>query len=482
MAKQILILLALNPSPILDLMQRTLRASEFDVVIAHDRVGVDNCVQETIPDLMIIGDKFSNQDGFSISNEILERFPTLPIILYADQDTTGFAKSALKIGLSGYLYPPLKMADITDEVQRSLAHASKLGDWLRREVKRTTSSLKEKAKLSESERSKLDAIIANIQEGVIVMDENRNILLANHAVYDIFNLDRKEIVGRSLVDVISNVDLAALLTRVSDGPLKYHEINFDDGRVFNAQYTPIPKIGAAVTLQDISYLKELDHLKSDFIHTVSHDLRSPLTSILGYTELIERTGPLNPNQQEFLQRLQGSIQHITALINDLLDLGRLDAGFDTQRETVQLESVLKYTLDMFDGQIKKKKIKLNTDVAPDLNPLRANPIRIRQMLDNLIGNAIKYTPNEGSIYVSMSMQDHQVILKVEDTGFGIPSEEQGRVFEKFYRATNALEDVQGSGLGLAIVKSIVDSHQGRVWVESTVGKGSSFIVILPAQE
>ena len=98
MAKQILILLALNPSPILDLMQRTLRASEFDVVIAHDRVGVDNCVQETIPDLMIIGDKFSNQDGFSISNEILERFPTLPIILYADQDTTGFAKSALKMG------------------------------------------------------------------------------------------------------------------------------------------------------------------------------------------------------------------------------------------------------------------------------------------------------------------------------------------------------------------------------------------------
>jgi two-component system, OmpR family, phosphate regulon sensor histidine kinase PhoR len=264
--------------------------------------------------------------------------------------------------------------------------------------------------------------------------------------------------------------------------LKYHEINFDDGRVFNAQFTPIPKIGGAVTMQDISYLKELDRLKSDFIHTVSHDLRSPLTSILGYTELVERTGPLNSNQQEFLHRLQGSVQHITTLINDLLDLGRLEAGFDTRRELVHLESVLKFSLDMFDVQVKKKNIKLVADIASDLKPLRANPIRIRQMLDNLVGNAIKYTLPEGSVHVSMSMQADQIVLKVEDTGPGIPPEEQGRVFEKFYRATNTIEDVEGSGLGLAIVKSIVDSHQGRVWVESTVGKGSSFIVLLPTQE
>jgi len=235
-------------------------------------------------------------------------------------------------------------------------------------------------------------------------------------------------------------------------------------------------------MQDISYLKELDRLKSDFIHTVSHDLRSPLTSILGYTELIERTGPLNANQTEFLQRLQGSIQHITALVNDLLDLGRLEAGFDTRRELVHLESVLKYSLDMFDAQIKKKGIQLSAEIAQNLQPLRANPIRIRQMMDNLIGNAIKYTPGEGVVRVSISMQDHQLILKVEDTGPGIPPDEQSHVFEKFYRATNAPEGVEGSGLGLAIVKSIVDSHQGRVWVESTMGRGSSFIVLLPTQE
>jgi two-component system NtrC family sensor kinase len=463
-------------------MERALAAAGFGVAIAHDRSGLDKSAQEAIPALLIISETFAGLDGFAVSLEVLERFPTLPIILYADKDTPGLAKAVVKMGLSGYLYPPLVMSDIVDEVQRSLVRARKLGDWLRREVRRTTSSLAEKADFSEAERQKLEAIIGNIQDGVIVMDRNKNILLVNRAVRDIFNLDSNDLVGKSLAGAIPNEDLKALLVRASDGPLKYHEINFDDGRVYNAQYTPIPQIGAAVTMQDISYLKELDRLKSDFIHTVSHDLRSPLTAILGYTELVERTGPLNSNQQEFLRRLQGSIQHITTLVNDLLDLGRLDAGFDTRREIVHLENVLKYSLDLFENQVSKKNIKLKVDIAQNLKVLRANPIRIRQMLDNLVGNAIKYTPVDGSVNVSMSMQGDQIIIKVEDTGLGIPPEEQGRVFEKFYRATNAVGGAEGYGLGLAIVKSIVDSHQGRVWVESVVGKGSAFIVLLPAQD
>ena len=483
MANHELILLALDPSPVLDLMERTLSAAGFTVAMAHDRFGLEKSIQEAIPALLIISEKFSDQDGFSISQEIFERFPTLPVILYADRDTTGLAKSALKMGLSGYLYPPLKMSDIVDEVQRSLARARKLGDWLRHEVRRTTSSLAEKADFSEAERQKLEAIIGNIQDGVIVMDNHGKIILVNHAVYDIFDLKEDlDLVRKPLNAVIPNEDLKALLVRADNGPLKYHEINFNDGRVYNAQYTPIPHIGAAITMQDISYLKELDRLKSDFIHTISHDLRSPLTAIMGYTELVERTGPLTPNQQEFLHRLQGSAQHITTLVNDLLDLGRLDAGFDTRRETVHLDNVLKYSLDIFENQVRKKNIKLAVDIASNLKPLRANPIRIRQMLDNLVGNAIKYTPAEGSVHVSMSMEGDQIVIKVEDTGMGIPPEEQGRVFEKFYRATNAAKGAQGSGLGLAIVKSIVDSHQGRIWVESTVGKGSTFIVLFPTQD
>lgn len=482
MAKQELILLAINESSVSGLAEKALHAAGFDVVVVREQAELNNSIQEAIPSLMIVGEKFAGRDWLTVSNEILERFPTMPIILYANQDTTGFAKSALKAGLSGYLYPPLKMEDIVNEVQRSMTRASALGDWLRREVKRTTASLQEKAKISESERLKLEAIISNIQDGLIVLDDNENVLMVNQNIREAFRLGDKPLIGKWIREIIVNADMHALLDRSKDGALKYHEVNFDDGRVFNAQYAKIPRIGNAVTMQDISYLKELDRLKSDFIHTVSHDLRSPLTAILGYMELIERTGPLNENQSDFLHRLQGSVQHITNLVNELLDLGRLEAGFDTRREAVQLENVLKYSLDVFDGQIKKKNIQLTINIDEKLMPVRANPIRIRQMLDNLLGNAIKYTPAEGKVKVTMAMEDSQVITRVEDSGPGIPPEEQTRIFEKFYRATNRPESVEGSGLGLAIVKSIVDSHQGRVWVESKAGEGSAFVVLLPALE
>lgn len=480
MAKPDLILLVLDASDILNLMERALRAAGYEVAIVHDRDGLNKSIQEAIPALVVMGAAFAGLDGISISRELLDRFPTMPIILYAYQDQPGLARRVLNEGLSNYIFPPLTMEDIVSYVRQSLLRARHLGDWLRREVKRTTSSLAEKAKISESERSRLEGIISNIQDGIIVLDEKGYILLMNRSACELINPADNEVVGKHFEDVVLNVDLKALLSQSGGGGApKFHEINFDDGRVFNAQSAVIPRIGSAITMQDITFIKELDRLKSDIVHTVSHDLRSPLTAILGYTELIERTGPLNEHQQDFLQRLRGSVKHVTTLINDLLDLGRLEAGFDTRRETVQMEDVLKHTLDMIDPQAKKKDIALTTNIAGRLRPLRANPVRIRQMLDNLLGNAVKYTPDHGRISVDVSMHENQIIFKVEDSGPGIPQEEQSRIFEKFYRASNAPEGLQGSGLGLAIVKSIVDSHQGRVWVESMAGKGSSFFVLLP---
>lgn len=482
MTRQDLILLAIDASTVTDLMDRALRAADYQVAIAHDLATMERSLQEAIPSLLIVGETFGGGDGLAAASNMLERFPTLPIILFANQDVNGIVKTALKLGLSGYLYPPLRLDDITTEVNRCLVRARHLGDWLRHEVKRTTASLEQKAKISETERSRLEAVIANIQDGVIVLDQHENILMVNQAAIDIFRIVGKIVNGAPLKSVIQNADLTALIQRVGEGALKYHEVNFDDGRVFNAQYTPIPRVGGAITMQDISYLKELDRMKTEFIHTVSHDLRSPLTAVLGYTELIERVGPLNENQQEFLRRLQGSIQHITGLVNELLDLGRLEAGFDMRREMVHLENVIDYSLDMFDAQIKGKRLDFKTEIESDLKPLRANPIRVRQMLDNLIGNAIKYTPVGGRVRVSLAMQNEQLVLRVQDSGPGIPADEHGRVFEKFYRASNRPEEVEGTGLGLAIVKSIVESHQGRVWVESNPNGGATFIVLLPPQE
>ena len=368
-----------------------------------------------------------------------------------------------------------------DAVKRSLARALHLGDWVRREVRRTTSSLEKRAQISEAEQVRLESIIANIEDGVIVLDENKNIVLVNRVARGAFGLDNAELSGQPVEKAISHTDLRDLLTKSHNGAVKYYELNFDDGRVFNAQHTPIPHIGSAITMQDITYLKRLDQMKNDFVHTVSHDLRSPLTAVLGYAELVERVGPLTEQQQEFVRRIQGSVQNITALINELLDLGRLEAGFDTRLESVQMESIVQYSLGLFDSLIRQKNLQLKRSVTSGLPALRANPIRIRQMIDNLLGNAIKYTPEGGEIRVRVQSQDHQIIFAVSDTGPGIPREEQSRIFEKFYRASN-VAGTKGTGLGLAIVKSIVDSYQGRVWVESMPEQGASFFVVLPAFE
>jgi len=481
MANRELILLALDESQTLHLMERALQAVDYDAAVVHDYEGLVRTLDESSPALLLIGETFGNRSGIEIAAGQLDRFPTLPVLLFADKDTTGLAKAVLSAGLSGYLYPPLKMDDIVAAVKQALARARRLGDWIRREVKRTTTSLEKRASISEAEQARLESIITNIEDGVIVLDDNLNIMLANRVAREAFALGDGNLGNKPITDVISHPDLRAMLAKSAESAVKYYEINFDDGRVFNAQHTPIPNIGSAITMQDITYLKRLDQMKNDFVHTVSHDLRSPLTAVLGYAELVERVGPLTEQQKEFLHRVQGSVQNITTLVNDLLDLGRLESGFDTRRETVQLENVLQYSLGLLDSLIQKKNIHLKQEIAPSLPALRANPIRLRQMIDNLIGNAIKYAPEGGQIGVSIRSEANQVILQISDNGLGIPRDEQGRIFDKFYRGSN-VADTKGTGLGLAIVKSIVDSHHGRVWVESTLGRGASFCVVLPASE
>ncbi len=478
MTQRDLILLALDDSQILSLMERALKAVEYEVAVAHDSEGLGKILDKSSPALLLIAERFSGKNGIEIAKSALERFPTLPVLLFAEKDTTGTIKAVLKAGLSGYLYPPLHTDDIVDAVHRSLARARHLGDWIRREVKRTTSSLEKRAEVSESERDKMEAIIATIEDGVIVLDQENKILLINRIARETFDLSADS-VGKPILNVIHDPDLQTLLLRSMDGSVKHHELIFDDGRVFNAQQTAIPHIGTAITWHDITYLKKMEQIKNEFVNTVSHDLRSPLTSVLGYAELMSRVGTLNEEQQEFVRRIEAGVQSITTLINDLLDLGQLEAGYVTGRESIQLESILQYSLDMLGSLITQKNLHLEKNIASNLPALRASPIRMRQVLDNLIGNAIKYTPKDGTIRISIRAEDRQLIFEISDTGPGIPLNEQFRIFEKFYRASNILDGPKGSGLGLAIVKSIVEDHQGRVWVESTLGKGATFIVVLP---
>ena len=479
MSKPDLILLAMEDSPILSLMDRALRAINYETAIATNTKALARVLQENSPALLLIGEKYDGHEGLRIAREIHERFPTMPFLIYTEKAKPELLKEIFRLGMGGYLSPPLHTDDIIDAVESGIKNAQRVGDWLRREVKRTTASLQKRAQISEAERSRLEAVFNNIQDCVMILDLENRINLINPAMCRTFGLDENVIIGQPVLDVISHPDMRALLSRTDHSdPLQYHEVSFADGRVGNAQLTEIVDVGRALTMQDITYLKEMDRMRSEIVHTVSHDLRSPLTSVIGYTELVERAGSLNDLQRDFLSRIQGSVQQITALINDLLDIGSIEAGFDTRREFIQLEGILRYTLDMLQGQIKSKRLNVRTDIAPSLPALRANPIRLRQVMDNVVGNAIKYSYPNGEIDISIRAEGDQIILKVTDAGPGIPVPDQPRIFDKFYRGSN-ISEVEGSGLGLAIVKTIVESHQGRIWVESVEGKGSSFFIVLP---
>src|SRR6266498_2522622 len=380
MPKPDLILLALEESPILNLMDRALRAINYETAVARDTKAMARILQATTPALLLIGERFDGLEGLKIAKEMHERFPTLPFLIYTEKVQPDLVKNILRLGLGGYLAPPLRTDDIIDAVETCLQNAHRVGDWLRREVKKTTATLQKRAQISEAERSRLEAVFNSIHDCVMLLDPESNVLFVNPAMCRSFGLDESTILGKPVLDVITHPDLRALLTRTDhNDPLQYHEVSFADGRVGNAQLTMIPDIGRALTMQDITYLKEMDRTRSEFVHTVSHDLRSPLTSVIGYAELVERAGPLNEQQRDFVSRIQDSIQHITSLINDLLDLGSIEAGIDTRREFVQLEGVLRYTIDMLHGQIKAKHLKIQTDIAPALPSLRANSIRLRQV-------------------------------------------------------------------------------------------------------
>ena len=169
----------------------------------------------------------------------------------------------------------------------------------------------------------------------------------------------------------------------------------EDGRVYSAQSSLIPNIGIAIVMQDITHLKELDRIKTDFVNTISHDIRSPLTSIYGFIGLIDRVGPINRQQAEFIHHIQTSVQHITSLINDLLDLNRVEAGYDLQRTEVHFKDLLTQTINSLEYQISEKMQDVILSVPDDIPVVLGNPLHLQRMAGNLIENAIKVHPANG---------------------------------------------------------------------------------------
>jgi two-component system phosphate regulon sensor histidine kinase PhoR len=293
--------------------------------------------------------------------------------------------------------------------------------------------------------------------------------------------------GENIDQVIHFPEIVDML-RAPSAEKQTKEITLPDGRVYSASATAViaegQRVGRVCVLRDVTHFKELDALKSDFVSTVSHDLRSPLTLMRGYASMLEMVGELNETQDGYVKKIVSGVESMSRLVNNLLDLGRIEAGIGLQLEMTPLQEIVERVVGGLQLQAAQKRIQILTETPSQGIPLiEADPALLQQALHNLVENAIKYTRSDGKVLVKLQPGSNSVIFEVNDNGIGVSPMDIPHLFEKFYRgAQQGSKEQRGSGLGLAIVKSICDRHGGRVWADSKLGKGSNFRMEIPVRQ
>jgi two-component system, OmpR family, phosphate regulon sensor histidine kinase PhoR len=336
------------------------------------------------------------------------------------------------------------------------------------------------------ERSTLGAVLASTADAVIMMNQAGLVLLANAAVRPMLGLMPDSITGRPLLEVVDHEPLRELFVAGRPGVF---ELPLPDGRTAQASLvavtTPFGEaVGLAAVLRDITLLKNLEQMKNDFVNTVSHDLKGPITVIAGMADLMRMAGPADANHESRCQDVRDAAQHMADLVTDLLDLGKIEAGLDAAREPMDLIPVIGEALRLVKPRADTKSIELHAEL-PEETIISAVPSRVRQVLINIIDNGVKYTPGGGRVTIAASVSSDvdgggTVTIRVTDTGIGIPARDLPHVFDKFYRVqSKATKEIAGTGLGLAITKSIIEAYGGRIRVESIEGAGTTFVVELP---
>lgn len=337
---------------------------------------------------------------------------------------------------------------------------------------------------AESGRRRLAAVLASTSDAVIVTDQTERVLLINPATERIFGFSVDAVRNRPVADVIPIASLVQALMGQDERPQNL-EIALEDGKIYNAIASTIfshegQVFGRVAVLRDITDLKEIDKMKSDFVATVSHDLRSPLTFIRGYTSMLSLAGELTEKQHEYVGKILGGIDQMSKMVEDLLDIARIEGGMELEREVIELRPLLTDIATEYWQHAHMAGIQIKVEITTDVSAVIGDMSLIRQAITNLVGNGIKYAPNSGPLFLTAQQANEEVIISVKDNGPGIAKEDQVHLFEKFYRVkARGTERVKGSGLGLAIVKTIATRHGGNAWVQSQLGKGSTFCISLP---
>ncbi len=335
------------------------------------------------------------------------------------------------------------------------------------------------------QRNMLQAVMTLMADGVILTDREQRVQLINPAAATILDVDPDAVHGDSFVAVARDHQLVGIWRRCGEtGEEQSGAVEMIGQRPFlHLVVTPLENGDRLVLLQDLTNIRRLETVRRDFISNISHELRTPLASLQALVETLQ-DGALDdpPTAKHFLDLMDGEVDALIHIVQELLELSRIESGrVPIQLVPVAVADLVEQPVKRLRPQVKRTKLKLNVDLPQDLPLVLADIERIRQVVTNLVHNAIKFTPKKGRVGVSAEQAGDEVVIKVQDTGVGIPAADLSRIFERFYKADQARSG-GGTGLGLAIARNLVEAHGGRIWAESVLGEGSTFFFSLPTAE
>lgn len=340
----------------------------------------------------------------------------------------------------------------------------------------------------EDANNRIHAILNSMVEGVIAVDKDTRLLWLNPTAGNIFNISQNSVQGKIFLEVFPNNDIAEIIALVlKNGEFVSKELSliWPVRKIFQVNASPIFESrvtsGCLLVIHDITEMRRLETMRRDFVANVSHELKTPLTSIKGFVEtLLEGAIDDKENSLNFLRIINDHADRLDNLINDLLDLSHIESKETAlKKEKFNLASLVNEVVLGFKSQAKKKGIEIKSALPQELEII-ADKSKLEQVFTNLINNAINYNKEKGFVRVYSEALADKIKIIVEDSGSGIPARDIPRIFERFYRVDKARSrELGGTGLGLSIVKHIIELHGGKVGVESTEGLGSRFWFILP---